>query len=174
MAGKRQKHPDDLVFKRGGRAQPLTVFVPNEVVDDEGPTASVPAIPPPPDGVNDYALQRWEEFWRSPIAGVADAAAHGEAITHWIKLVSERRDLQEKIKTTDYVVLGSHKQPMTNPYWRIVREMSEQILRYEEAFGMTPLAQLRLGVEFLTGQSLQQSLKGPTTRRPPQMVDRDA
>lgn len=195
MAGKRHVPPDQLVNKRGGRYTPLQVYAVvdgdesdvDRPDDDEGETRP---IPPPPDDVvrsditgsdgtliaedaDAYAVEVWRAFWMSPVSRLADIDAHGEALRHWIRLVHQRTWLWESYRKQP-LVLGSKNQPMTNPIWRQVRELSAEIATYEEAFGMTPLAQLRLGVEFLTGQALQASLKTPARRHRPQLANRDA
>jgi hypothetical protein len=173
MAGKRQKSPDDLVFKRGGRYQPNAVY--STATDDEGRLIVIgedgqPAldgegqivyveVPDCPDGVDEYAQGAWRNFWLSPVSQLANMEAHGVALEHWIRLVDQRQRLWLIYKDQPLVV-GSHRQPMTNPIWRQVRDLDEEIMRYEESFGMTPLAQMRLGVEFLTGQALHESLRG--------------
>lgn len=97
--------------------------------------------------------------------------SHGEAITHWANLVSRRHDLWDQFITIGPIVVGSHKQAMTNPIWRIVRELDAEIAHYEEQFGMTPLAQMRLGVEFFTGKNLQADFVRKTRSAPVRVED---
>ncbi len=155
MAGKRQRSSDQLVDRRPQRARPLTVV------------ASIDAFPPeaPPD-IADEAVLIWNEFWSSPLAGAVTWSAHREALEHWIRCVSQRHKLWEAW-TKQPLIRGSHEQWMTNPLYRQIRSLNEEIHRAEEQFGMTPLAQLRLGVTFLQERSLASNLKVSGERRKP-------
>ena len=115
MAGKPQKHPDDLVFRRGGRVREMVEV--EVAVNDRGERLDL--IPPSPDGdamverpqpvpscpdfgvrewiteaeaeaARAYAAERWRLFWLSPISKVATLEAHGEALYHWIRPVHQR------------------------------------------------------------------------------------
>src|SRR3989442_15551908 len=57
MAGKRQKHPNTLAFRRAGRYRPLAV-----VSGEERP------VPPCPENVGAKAKEAWEQLWRSPLS----------------------------------------------------------------------------------------------------------
>lgn len=82
MAGKRQKPPGELVYRRGGRARPLAQVEPASVV------------PAPPEGVGEHALAVWSAFWSSRVSGAVDLVADGEALHHWILCVDERDKLR--------------------------------------------------------------------------------
>lgn len=163
MAGKRQKPAAELVFRRGGRVPDTLVIA--APLDDAGHLVRVD-VPLPPDDISEYARDRWQQFWLSPVSAVASMQTHGEAISHWIRLVSRRHDLWLEWERIGPLVRSVRGTPMTNPVWRIVRDLDEEIAHYEEQFGMTPLAQMRLGVEFMLGKGLEADLKSRGSSRP--------
>lgn len=163
MAGKPQKRPEDLVFRRPSRAVRRTV-----ALDLDDLTLDVPPFPA---GLNAHAQTRWVEFWRSPVSTVATPGSHGEAITHWARLVSRRYDLWAQFVADGPTITGAGGTQIVNPAWRIVRELDAEIAHYEEQFGMTPLAQMRLGVEFFTGKNLQADLVRKTRATPVRVED---
>lgn len=132
--------------------------------------AKVPAgIPAPPEGLGEYALAAWCGFFHSPVSNTVEMDAHGPRLRHWARCLDQREKLWE-IYAKHPLVKGSHQQVMSHPVWRQVRELNEEIAKAEEAFGMTPLAQLRLGVTFLHERTLAQNLKVP--RRKPTLIVR--
>lgn len=154
MAGKRQKPPDELVYRRGGRVKALA------------PVAPAPLTPPLPDGLGDHAAVVWAEFWASRVSGAVDLLGDGEALRHWILCVDEREKLRAATSRAP-LVKGSHEQLMLNPLFRRLRDLNREIARAEEHFGMTPLARMRLGVTYLQEQAAKEDLEARRERRRP-------
>ncbi|MGE5527035.1 MAG: P27 family phage terminase small subunit [Methanosarcina sp.] len=154
MAGKRQKPPDELVYRRGGRVKPLV------------PVAPAQLAPRLPDGLGDHAVAVWAAFWASGVSGAVDLDADDEALRHWILSVDEREKLRAATVRAP-LVKGSHEQLMLNPLFRRLRDLNREIERAEEHFGMTPLARLRLGVTFLQEQVAKADLEAKRKRRRP-------
>jgi hypothetical protein len=121
--------------------------------------------------VGEYARAVWEAYFRSPVASTVTMEAHGERLAYWIKCVDRRVRLWE-LWSKQPLIKGSHGQPMTNPLWRTLRELTETIERAENEFGMTPLAQLRLGVTFLREQNMATSPKKSREGRRPHLMPR--
>ena len=164
MAGKRQKHPDMLAFRRGGRGQALTVL-------DE---AAARPLPRAPEGIGEYARRAWKRYWGSPVSQIVDMDAHGETLRYWARCLDARQKLWGLWRDRP-LVKGSHNQVMVNPVWRQIRDLSDEIHRIEEAFGMTPLAQMRLGITFLHQRSLRQRMLDQLDARPhSEVIDLDA
>jgi phage terminase small subunit len=153
VAGKRQKPPDELVYRRGGRVKPLVQVAPAHVA------------PPAPDGLGEHAVALWTTFWASKVSGAVDLDADGEALRHWILCVDEREKLRAATVRAP-LVKGSHEQLMLNPLFRRIRDLNREIARAEEHFGMTPLARLRLGVTYLQEQAAKEDLEAKRQRRP--------
>lgn len=156
MAGKRQKPPDQIVYRRGGRVKPLAVV------------SAAEGRPAAPEGLGEHAQAAWEAFWESRVSGAVDLVADGEALRHWILCVDEREKLRAATARAP-LVKGSHEQLMLNPLFRRVRELNQEIARAEEHFGMTPLARLRLGVTYLQEQAAKQRL-APRGRQGPHLM----
>jgi len=159
MAGKRQKPPGELVYRRGGRVKPLV------------PVAPAHVVPPSPEGLGEHAVAVWSAFWASRVSGAVDLMADGEALRHWILCVNERETLRAATVRAP-VVKGSHEQLMLNPLFRRLRDLNREIARAEEHFGMTPLARLRLGVTYLQEQAAKASLETVRVQRKPHVVER--
>ena len=158
MAGKRQKPPGELVYRRGGRAKPLVQVAPATIA------------PAPPEGVGEHAAAVWSAFWASRISGAVDLLADGEALRHWILSVDEREKLRAATSRAP-LVKGSHEQLMLNPLFRRLRDLNREIARAEEHFGMTPLARLRLGVTFLQEQAAKEDLAAKREQRRPHVIE---
>jgi len=154
MAGKRQKPPDELVYRRGGRVKALVSVAPAHLT------------PHSPDGLADHAATVWAAFWASRVSGAVDLDADDEALRHWILSVDEREKLRPATVRAP-LVKGSHEQLMLNPLLRRIRDLNREIARAEEHFGMTPLARLRLGVTFLQEQAAKEELAAKRERRRP-------
>lgn len=123
-------------------------------------------IPPAPEGLTPYAIERWGQFWVSPQSLLIDSPASMEALTRWAEAVDERhrawRDyLADPVLPT---VRGGY---VINPSFMVVSRLDKVIIQYENHFGMTPLAQLRLGIDFLTIERLRkaQAETGPKGSR---------
>ena len=142
MSGRRQKPPDALVNKRGGRYRPLTLIPGTRLA------------PPCPPRMRKYAREAWATLWASPLA-----QAYGDesipALERWVFY------LNEWDKTTAEVRTG----------YGALRDLSklESALRsLEVAFGLDPLSRLRLGLSVAGEQSPVSELKEP--QQPPQEV----
>jgi P27 family predicted phage terminase small subunit len=157
MAGKRQKPPDELVYRRGGRVKALV------------PVAPAQLVPRSPDDLGDHAAAVWQAFWASRVSGAVDLDADGEALRHWIRCVDEREKLRAATVRAP-LVKGSHDQLMLNPLFRRLRDLNREIARAEGHFGMTPLARLRLGVTYLQEQAAKEDLEAKRERRRPHVI----
>ena len=158
MAGKRQKPPDELVYRHGGRVKPLV------------PVAPAHLAPRLPDGLGDHAATVWAAFWASRVSGAVDLDADGEALRHWIRCVDEREKLRAATSRAP-LVKGSHEQLMLNPLFRRLRDLNREIARAEEHFGMTPLARMRLGVTYLQEQAAKEDLEAKREQRRPHVIE---
>jgi P27 family predicted phage terminase small subunit len=132
MSGQRQKAPGLLANGRGGRGRALTVIANQNRV-----------VPRAPADISPYARGRWRRFFLSWVADAVNMEADAEALTHWILCVDERAKLR-KMASDNPLIKGSHGQLMQNPLRRTVRELSREIARAEDHFGMTALSRWRL------------------------------
>lgn len=135
MAGKRQKPPELL---QGHRAHGTSTVLPKLGPD-------VRKVPAAPRGLHPEARKAWLAYWRSSVSWVVDLDADGPSIRRWAICLSEREKLTAKVQETPFVG-GSMGQPVINPLVTLIQQYAKEIARLEEHFGMTPLAQMRLGI----------------------------
>lgn len=93
------------------------------------------------------------------MAAAVDLEADHEALRHWIYAVNEREQLSE-LATAQPLIPGTRhtkERPhlVLNPLFRRIRELTVDIEKAQEAFGMTPLSRFRLQLTYAdAGQSL--------------------
>lgn len=157
MVNKRQKPPEQLQGKGSRhRGTSSTVLTPL-------PTAAR-RVPTPPKGITVEARAAWRAFWHSPISQAIDLNADGVALRRWIAAISERETIAAKI-ADEQTTKGSTGQDRLNPQYATLKELERTIAHYEEAFGMTPLARMRLGFAISQGKSSIDDLKARLVER---------
>lgn len=138
MAGKPQKAAAALQNKWGGRVQRRGAEL-RPVTEEPRP------VPRCPSGLHEKAQPIWHGFWVSAAGATTSIEAHGATLKHWIGCVSERFHTLEAI-AKEPTVKGSMDQDTMNPLLSYLKELERKIEKYEEAFGMTPLAAMRLNI----------------------------
>lgn len=133
MAGRRQKDPALLVNQRGGRARKF------EVIPADGERL----VPDPPAEIGAHARAVWDRYWRSWVSGAVHVDAHGERLRHWIRCVDERDRLWPMVVKAP-IIESAKGRPMVNPLVQRIRELTRDIERAEEHYGMTPLSSWRM------------------------------
>ena len=133
MVNVRQKAPNKLINKRGGRGRGMDVKI------DRKRT-----LPRAPTGLDDYARKVWKAFWESAPSHAVDLGADMERLHHWVRCVDERKRLWDLVARSPLTPGTRRGHFVPNPLGRRVRELSREIERAEEAFGMTPLSRFRL------------------------------
>lgn len=174
------KHPDQLVYRRGGRVKPMTVVDTEAVEGGDLITATIDGaqvttkVPPAPEGLGEHARQRWEAMWHSPVAALWTMETHGSALESFIWLIDQQDRARRDAIEAPYV-MSKQGNPISSPAFRQWRDINEQVMKLEEALGLTPRAQLRLGVEFLVGRRIAKELDAPapTGPRRPSLVSLD-
>lgn len=137
MVNVRQKPPDRLANPRGGRGRGLVVVA----RDYQAP------IPKPPRGIGTHARRIWREFWASPVASAVNWQADQEQLRNWILSVDERERLRELLASNP-LVKSTNGTLMLNPLARRVRQLTDDITRTAEQFGMTPMSRFRLQLTY--------------------------
>lgn len=132
MAAQRQKSPTLLVNTRGNRGRSFEVVARPERT-----------VPRPPVKLGAYARKVWREFFENWVADAVQWHSHRVRLEFWIRCVDERERLWPMVVAAP-LVKGSHGQLMVNPLQRRIRELTRDIERAEEAYGMTPLATWRM------------------------------
>jgi P27 family predicted phage terminase small subunit len=103
------------------------------------------APPPPPKGLLSGSRKRWEEFWRSDVSQTVDRASDMGKLERWIRAVDEYERVLKVFKTAR-LVKGSTGQPTLNPLASYLSTLEAQICKAEDAYGMSPIARLKLGI----------------------------
>lgn len=103
------------------------------------------AVPDPPPGLLKTSRDRWRGFLSSEVARALDLASDLPALERWIKATDEY-DRVAKVVKKSRVVRGSMGQPVAHPLLGYLSQLEGQISKAEAAFGMTPIARLRLGI----------------------------
>ena len=101
--------------------------------------------PEPPAGLLKPARDRWEGFWASEVARAVDPQSDLPALERWVKATDEYDRVGRQVRR-GRLVRGSMGQPVANPLLGYLAQLEGQISKAEAAFGMTPIARLRLGV----------------------------
>jgi len=105
-------------------------------------------VVPHPDGAwTAGTLERWGEFWGSPLAAQVEASDYG-ALRRLFWLYDEVERLIFAIGETGRVVEGSQGQPRANPLYKQVQEFQAEARQLEDRFGLSPKARLALGISF--------------------------
>lgn len=169
MGNRRQKPAAELQGKGSKyRTQGLRVVTP-----DEGSP-----IPVAPADTQPNARRRWRQFWQSRMSTAIDLKSDSEAIYRWLHCMSERERLQP-LADAEPVIPGQ-KTRVANPLYAIIAQYSKEIARFEDHFGMTPIARFRLGITAVEHErgvrdlrhDLDQAQRTPTTA--PLVLDLDA
>ena len=160
MANTRQKPTAMLAFKRGGRG--IAPVVPPPVL----------TWPDPPEGVSEYARERWEGFWQSNVSGLVDLKRDGERLNAWIRAVHERDRLWVLWSAQPLVREGAALRG--SPLWRPIKDLTAQIERAEQQFGMGPLNKMRLTGALDQAEAAEVSIerRRETRAKPPAMPAR--
>jgi P27 family predicted phage terminase small subunit len=127
------------------------------------PTVDQLPVPRPPIGLLKTSVQRWETYWRSTVGVVARESGGVDlpALERWIRNVDEW-DRAMRVLRRSRLVQGSAKQMRLNPLATYVAQREAAIRDAELAYGMTPIARLKLGIAVgqarLTAAQLNEAL----------------
>lgn len=133
MPGARQKDPSLLVNKRAGRGRGLTVLARDAAF----------IAPSAPGGLGAVGKRAWEAFWQSDVSSAVDINADRVDLENWVKAVDQRERFRRIVDKAP-LVKASHGGLMLNPLNRRIRELSDEIQKVSDRFGMNPMARWRL------------------------------
>ena len=128
------------------------------------------AVVPQPDSAWAVGtVERWQDFWTSPLSQQVEASDHG-ALRRLFWLYDEVERLIDAIGQTGRVVAGSTGQPRANPLYKQVQEFQAEARQLEDRFGLSPKARLSLGITFAEAASSLDALNERLAKR---MADDD-
>ncbi len=111
--------------------------------------AAAPEAPTALDGESPLlpeVLAQWRELWRSSVARAIDLRADAAGLQRLFQALDERLVVSAAI-ARERLVVGSRGQPRLSPLASYEAQLTREIERGMEQFGMTPLSRFHLGVE---------------------------
>jgi P27 family predicted phage terminase small subunit len=111
------------------------------------PSSGVGLVPDPDPTWAEGTLERWGEFWGSPLSQQVEASDYG-ALRRLFWLYDEIERLIVALGKTGRVVVGSQGQPRANPLYKQVSEFQAECRQLEDRFGLSPKARLALGITY--------------------------
>lgn len=154
----RQKHPDDLVFRRGGRVKAL------DVVDPSKPQVAWK----PPANISGDAVVIWTETMK--MAGSRLLPTDYFQAIRWITWVDRWLTEVALFANEDSVVEAGREGVKTNPRIRAIDSIESKIQHAEQTMGLDPRARMRLGITYKQEQDALDELKARRDGRKPTRV----
>jgi len=154
MAGRPRKAPNALAGHRAPR--PALVSIAGGRADEPRPADERPVPPMPSPGSGQRWLAEteriWAGIWRSPMAENWNLDLHMPALYRWIRLQDQLIRAHRAVQRVP-LVRGSKDQPRRNPIWDEIPKLEDMIRRLDDQLGLTPLAQVRMGLGLGSGTS---------------------
>jgi P27 family predicted phage terminase small subunit len=104
-------------------------------------------VPDPDERWRSETVERWGEFWVSPLASSVEVSDHG-ALRRLFWLYDELVRLVEAVEATGRVVEGSQGQMRPNPLYGQIEKFQAEARQMEDRFGLSPMSRLKLGITF--------------------------
>ena len=111
------------------------------------PSAGVAVAPSADPQWTDGTVERWQDFWGSPLSAQVEASDYG-ALRRLFWLYDEIERLIVALGKSGRVVAGSQGQPRANPLYKQVSEFQAECRQLEDRFGLSPKARLALGITY--------------------------
>jgi hypothetical protein len=132
MVNQRQKAPELLANRRGGRGRGLSVVARDEAFKP----------PKPPPGLHAYTKGLWNEFWTTDVSAAIKTGADRRDIETWARNVDEYHRLWPIVVKAP--LIKGATQLVMNPLARRLALLSKDIQWASDHFGMNPLGRFRL------------------------------
>lgn len=110
-------------------------------------------------------VERWREFWGSPLAGQVESSDVG-ALSRLFRLYDELERMWDAIEETGRVVAGSQGQVRPNPLFKQVEAFQGEARQLEDRFGLSPKSRLALGISFAEAAESLDRLNARLSERP--------
>lgn len=124
----------------------------------------VPALPKELRRPLASTVERWNEYWQSPVAQIAMQSGGVDlgGLYRWITSVDEWTRAMRTFRMKR-IVEGSMGQPTLNPLATYIASREAAIKAAEDAYGLTPMSRLKLGIAVgqakLTAEELNRALE---------------
>jgi len=126
------------------------VAVPNTLID----------VPAPAKEWLVATRERWNAYWASDVARIVDHNSDMPALRRLFGYYDEIERAGRAFRR-QRLTLGSASQIRLNPIGRYIGELDGFVRALEDRFGLTPMARLKLGVEFGNAhRSLEEIARG--------------
>jgi P27 family predicted phage terminase small subunit len=149
VSGVRQKHPNALQNKRGGRYRPLKLLPPGERI-----------IPRCPRGVGNRARAYWRTIWRSPL-GEAFGDVDTIALSRYVVYLDSWLEVKAELEEEGIVSEGRRGEDVISPLARFWFRLEQALRDLEKAYGLDPLTRMRLGISIAPKYDPVSALKSP-------------
>lgn len=103
-------------------------------------------VPDAPAGLLKATREWWVRLWRAPLAATYEAS-DVPALARLASLHDERTRCMQ-VARKGRLTIGSQGQAVINPLYKHVSVLDAEIRQLEDRFGLSPMARLRLGVQF--------------------------
>lgn len=153
MVAERQKRPEDLAYRRGGRGAAL------EVVGEERRVEF-----PMPDGLSAEAQYVWQETMALAEASLMPTDFF--QARRWIYWV-ERWLREARVLALEPSIVEGALGEVRNPRFMVIRQIEGNIVHAEQVMGLDPRARMRLGITYKQEQDALDALKARREGRKP-------
>lgn len=99
--------------------------------------------PEPPKDLGTVGKNAWAWFWQAEVSAAVDINADRVDLENWARAVDQRERFRKIVDKTP-LIKDRNGSLRLNPLNRRIRELSEEIGRVSDRFGMNPMARWRL------------------------------
>ena len=131
-----------------------------------------PAMPEPPPKILAATKADWVEFWSSELSSLVKPADL-PALRRLFSLQDERRRYMNAAAKDGRIQMGSTGQMALHPLLKHASTIDSQITALEDRFGLTPMARLKLGVNFGQAAKTLADLNASVEAEPSEGHDED-
>lgn len=117
-------------------------------------------IPEPPDHLGEKGLETWNRLWTYQVNASQPWISEAELnlVTRYCEGQDTRADYQRIIRQEGRMSEGASGQSVVHPAVRELRQLDDELLKYEAKLGLTPSDRAGLGLAIVSTQSKLQKL----------------
>ena len=103
-------------------------------------------LPLSPAGLLKTTRNRWDAYWASPVAKLADPVSDLPALERLFRLYDDLERSHQSVRKAGHMVEGSQGQAVMNPLLRHMQTVMAEVRQLEDRFGLSPRARLGLNL----------------------------